>query len=69
MGFMLFPFLGSLWVHSKINVKYILYVYFDLNGDVAEWLRRWPAKPLGIARVGSNPIVIVHLSLFLFLSF
>ena len=22
---------------------------------MAEWLRRWPAKPLCIARVGSNP--------------
>ena len=27
----------------------------DFNDTVAEWLRRWPAKPLGSARVGSNP--------------
>ena len=27
---------------------------------VAEWLRRRPAKPLGSARVGSNPIGVVE---------
>ena len=26
--------------------------------DLAEWLRRWPAKPLGFAREGSNPSVV-----------
>ena len=26
--------------------------------DLAEWLRRWPAKPLGYAREGSNPSVV-----------
>ena len=26
---------------------------------MAEWLWRWPAKPLGSARVGSNPAVVV----------
>ena len=25
--------------------------------EVAEWLRRWTANPLGSARVGSNPIL------------
>ena len=30
-----------------------------LRGDeVAEWLRRWTANPLGSARVGSNPIFV-----------
>ena len=24
--------------------------------SMSEWLRRWPAKPLGLARIGSNPI-------------
>ena len=25
------------------------------------WLRRWPAKPLGYARAGSNPVgVVIH---------
>ena len=42
--------------------------YRDLNSDqlsmprwqdeVAEWLRRWTANPLGSARVGSNPILV-----------
>ena len=26
--------------------------------EVAEWLRRWTANPLGYARVGSNPILV-----------
>ena len=29
--------------------------YYD---EVAEWLRRWTANPLGSARVGSNPIFV-----------
>ena len=32
--------------------------------EVAEWLRRWTANPLGSARVGSNPILVEE---FLFL--
>ena len=28
--------------------------------EVAEWLRRWTANPLGSARVGSNPILVEH---------
>ena len=36
-----------------------------LGGDnMAEWLRRQPAKLMGFARVGSNPTVVV---LFFFL--
>ena len=32
---------------------------FKQRGDeVAEWLRRWTANPLGSARVGSNPIFV-----------
>ena len=27
-----------------------------LQDEVAEWLRRWTANPLGSPRVGSNPI-------------
>ena len=30
----------------------------DENDEVAEWLRRWTANPLGSARVGSNPILV-----------
>ena len=26
---------------------------------MAEWLRRWTANPMGSARVGSNPILVV----------
>ena len=31
------------------------------NDEVAEWLRRWTANPMGSARVGSNPIFVVIL--------
>ena len=31
--------------------------------EVAEWLRRWTANPLGSARVGSNPILVVSILL------
>ena len=30
--------------------------------EVAEWLRRWTANPMGSARVGSNPILVVLFS-------
>ena len=30
------------------------------HDEVAEWLRRWTANPLGSARVGSNPILVDH---------
>ena len=29
------------------------------SDEVAEWLRRWTANPMGSARVGSNPILVV----------
>ena len=29
-----------------------------LYDEVAEWLRRWTANPMGSARVGSNPILV-----------
>ena len=32
--------------------------------EVAEWLRRWTANPLGSARVGSNPIFVAFSSRF-----
>ena len=35
--------------------------YFD---NMAEWLRRWTANPLGSARAGSNPVIVVfHVTL------
>jgi len=33
---------------------------------VAEWLRRWPAKPLGFAREGSNPFLVEFFSFFFY---
>ena len=34
------------------------------HGDeVAEWLRRWTANPMGSARVGSNPILVEFFSM------
>ena len=32
------------------------------SDNLAEWLRRWPAKPLCSAREGSNPSVVAILS-------
>ena len=29
-----------------------------MDDEVAEWLRRWTANPMGSARVGSNPILV-----------
>ena len=34
-------------------------VIISFSDEVAEWLRRWTANPLGSARVGSNPILVV----------
>ncbi len=32
---------------------------FDfITDEVAEWLRRWTANPMGSARVGSKPIFV-----------
>ena len=29
------------------------------NDQMSEWLRRWTANPLGSARAGSNPVLVV----------
>ena len=45
---------------SKQFYKYLFwhsYIVFQ-SDEVAEWLRRWTANPLGSARVGSNPILV-----------
>jgi hypothetical protein len=34
--------------------------HLKISDEVAEWLRRWTANPMGSARVGSNPILVVH---------
>ena len=41
-------------MRHKINVVNMRY-----GDEVAEWLRRWTANPMGSARVGSNPILVV----------
>ena len=39
--------------------KYLDFFWIIANVDeVAEWLRRWTADPMGSARVGSNPILV-----------
>ncbi len=35
-----------------------------MQDEVAEWLRRWTANPMGSARVGSNPILVGKFLLF-----
>ena len=34
------------------------FCFASTQDEVAEWLRRWTANPLGSARVGSNPILV-----------
>ena len=41
------------------NLNYTVFI-----DEVAEWLRRWTANPLGSARVGSNPILVAPLVLW-----
>ena len=39
----------------------LFFIHFPIartQDEVAEWLRRWTANPLGSARVGSNPILV-----------
>ena len=35
--------------------------------QMAEWLRRWTANPLGSARAGSNPVADANFSLYYYL--
>ena len=37
-----------------------------IEDEVAEWLRRWTANPMGSARVGSNPILVVIFKHYIF---
>ena len=46
----------------KISLSDLLHQYSCVTNpgdEVAEWLRRWTANPMGSARVGSNPILVV----------
>ncbi|KRZ05204.1 hypothetical protein T11_6146 [Trichinella zimbabwensis] len=36
----------------------VRFLKFNPSDEVAEWLRRWTANPLGFPRVGSNPILV-----------
>lgn len=47
-------------MNSEINLA----KHLKCEDEVAEWLRRWTANPLCSARVGSNPILVVWLSLW-----
>jgi hypothetical protein len=50
-------------------VKYFVLMWLArkhvVKDALAEWLRRRPAKPLGFARTGSNPVgvVLFHVAL------
>lgn len=46
------------YVYICVNKTYII------SDEVAEWLRRWTANPMGSARVGSNPILVEIFSNF-----
>ena len=43
-------------VFRYLSYDGLLFTVFQ--GNVAERLWRWPAKPLGSVRVGSNPAVV-----------
>ena len=40
------------------HLSYDGVLFTSFQGNVAEWLWRWPAKPLGSALVGPNPAVV-----------
>ena len=45
--------------HVHIDNQFSWCQVWSSQDEVAEWLRRWTANPLGSARVGSNPILVV----------
>ena len=44
--------------------RFLLIFMHTASDEVAEWLRRWTANPLGSARVGSNPILVARLRFY-----
>ena len=49
----------------EIQPNFLSIMYYKyITDEVAEWLRRWTANPMGSARVGSNPILVVIFKLF-----
>ena len=56
-------------IENQCDHPFIYYfVFVRLYGEVAEWLRRWTANPLGSARVGSNPILVGFYKDYVFLT-
>ena len=56
-----FPEVKLLYVNIWFNIPTACFFYLIskyTQDEVAEWLRRWAANPLGSARVGSNPILV-----------
>ena len=47
-----------------LSHQYSCHPYY--TDEVAEWLRRWTANPMGSARVGSNPILVVTFEKYFF---
>ena len=45
-----------------MSVYYLFLVYSIIEDNVAEWLRRLPAKQFPFGSVGSNPAVVVFLT-------
>ncbi len=43
---------------NNIQIIYMNGQGWEVHDEVAEWLRRWTANPMGSARVGSNPILV-----------
>ena len=51
------------WSNKPTVAGSIPVVSNDKVGTLAEWLRRRPAKPLGYARVGSNPTGVEQMNI------
>ena len=51
----------DLWVMSPTRFRCATSLLDMQCDNLAEWLRRWPAKPLCFAREGSNPSVVAIL--------
>ena len=54
-----------LHVSSNFEITKLIWIQISnspsvIHDEVAEWLRRWTANPLGSPRVGSNPILVDH---------
>ena len=48
-----------LYVLYYMSVYYLFFLYSIIEDNVAEWLRRLPAKQFPFGSVGSNPAVVV----------